>query len=322
MKPVLIGIDLGGTNIKSVLLDAATGKILHSEQSDTQAGRGVAAVVANIASAIYQQRAAAKNQHRRVAAIGVGSAGLVDKGFVRNSPNLPGWQGAVPLLRLLKQELKGSTIPVVIENDVNTMILAEQRIGAAKGFAHVIGLTLGTGVGGGIILDGRLYRGSRGGAGELGHTVICKDGPKCLCGNNGCLEALVGTRAIINRYCFLKSEIRNQKSEITVATIAARARHSDRNARASLHETGRLLGVGLANIVNTFNPEVIVIGGGVAQAGKLILDPAIKEMKRRAMPYNAAQVKVKPARLGPWAGAIGAALAAGDGMRPQSFTVS
>ena len=211
IRPALIGIDLGGTNIKSVLLDAATGKVLHSEQSDTQAGRGVAAVVANIASAIRQQLPVAKNQQRRVVAIGVGSAGLVDKGVVRTSPNLPGWQSEVPLLRLLTKELKGSTIPVVIENDVNTMILAEQRLGAAKGFAHVIGLTLGTGVGGGIILNGRLYRGSRGGAGELGHTVICKDGPKCLCGNSGCLEALVGTTAIIARYYSLKSKIKKQK---------------------------------------------------------------------------------------------------------------
>jgi len=244
MHRALIGIDLGGTNIKSVLLDAATGKVLHSEQSDTQAVRGVTAVVANIASAINRQLAVAKNQQRRVAAIGVGSAGLVDQGIVRNSPNLPGWQDAVPLLRLLQKRLKGSKIPVVIENDVNAMILAEQRLGAARGFAHVIGLTIGTGVGGGIILNGRLYRGSRGGAGELGHTVICKDGPKCLCGNSGCLEALVGTTAIIARYCSLKSRIKNPKSDITVEKIAELAKHGDRNASTAFQETGRLLGVG------------------------------------------------------------------------------
>ncbi|MCU0607695.1 MAG: ROK family protein [Candidatus Edwardsbacteria bacterium] len=314
MERALIGIDLGGTNIKSVLLDPATGRVLHAARTDTQAGSGVKAVVSNIVSAIARQQAVAKNQRRHCLAIGVGSAGLVDRGTVRNSPNLPGWQGAVPLSRLLGKELAGSGIPIVVENDVNAMVLAEQRLGAARGCRQVVGLTLGTGVGGGIIIDGRLYRGCRGGAGELGHTVISEDGPPCLCGNRGCLEALVGAAAIVARYRGRDPGTRGKRPGTTVAMISAAARRGDRRAVAALRETGRLLGVGLANIVNTFDPEMIVIGGGVAGAGGLILEPAVREMERRAMPYNAAHVRVRRAGLGPQAGAIGAALAAADGI--------
>ncbi len=312
MKQALIGIDLGGTNIKSVLLDALTSRVINRLQVGTQAACGVKAVVANIVDAIRQQLAFANDRRLSVIAVGIGSAGLVDKGVVRNSPNLPGWQGAVPLLRLLKKELRAVKLPIVIDNDANSFVAAEQRLGAARGATDVVGLTLGTGVGGGIIVDGRLYRGASGGAGELGHAVICKDGPKCLCGNRGCLEAFVGAGAIIARYRALKSKIKNQKSKITVAQIAEWATHGDRDARTALRQTGILLGVALANYANIFNPAMIVIGGGVAQAGRLIIGPAAEEMKRRAMPHNARCATVKQAKLGPWAGAIGAALIAGD----------
>ncbi len=309
MKQAIIGVDLGGTNIKSVMLGARGMEILNRRCTESRADRGVNAVVTSLATAIRRQQGHARRQGWRAAAVGVGSAGLVDRGVVRNSPNLPGWQGAVPLLRLLRRELGDPALPVVIENDVNCMVLAEQRLGAARGRSQVVGLTLGTGVGGGIIVDGRLYRGSRGGAGELGHMVISEDGPPCLCGNRGCLEALVGARAIVARYRALRPRT-DPSSLLTVADIAASAKRGDRGARAALRETGRLLGAGLATIVNIFDPEMIVIGGGVAGAGALILGPAASEMRRRAMPYNAARTKVRRARLGMWAGAIGAALAA------------
>jgi glucokinase len=316
MQQAIIGIDLGGTNIKSVLLDARTNRVITRLQTATQAGSGVKAVITNIVSAIGQQQAVAKKQQRLVQAIGIGSAGLVNNGIVRNSPNLPGWQGAVPLLRLLKTAIKGSKIPLALDNDVNAFVIAEQRLGAARGHGNVIGLTLGTGVGGGIIIDGRLYRGTSGGAGELGHASIIADGPRCLCGNQGCLEALVGARAIAARYNDLgfRAHGRIDRS-ITVEAIAALARKKDTTARQTLAETGRLLGVALANLVNIFNPDVIVIGGGVAQAGDLIIAPAGREMRRRAMPASARHISIRPAKLGPWAGAIGAALLAAD--RPR-----
>jgi glucokinase len=303
MKKALMGLDLGGTNIKSVLLDARALKVIVKRQIPTLAHLGSGAVIKILAGEIGYLLRVAGYKNIGVAAIGLGSAGLVDKGTVRNSPNLPGWQGAVPLDRLLKKELLGLRIPLAIDNDANCFVLAETICGAAKGFQNVVGLTLGTGVGGGLVLDGKLYRGSTGGAGELGHTSIKYDGPRCLCGNRGCLEAMVGANAIIARYGELNSKF-------TVADISVRARKGEPAAIKALAETGTLLGVGLANYANIFNPQAIVIGGGVAQSGKCILDPAIKEMKQRAMPFNVLGIKVKPAKLGPWAGAIGAALLA------------
>ncbi len=309
MKKTIIGIDLGGTNIKSVLLDAATRGILGQASRPTQAEAGVARVVENIARVVEGHLSEARRIGRRVIGAGVGSAGLVDRGVVRNSPNLPGWQGAVPLRRLLDKRLSQHRLPIVIENDVNAFVLAEQRLGAARDLENVIGLTLGTGVGGGIIIDGKLYRGTTGGAGELGHMVIKHDGPRCKCGNTGCLESLVGSQAIVNRYNDLRFRAHQRLSnDITVAEIAANARRRDALAVQALAETGRLLGIGLANLVNIFNPQAIVIGGGVAQAGRLILMPAIAEMRTRAMPYNARGVKVLKAKLGELAGAIGASL--------------
>lgn len=308
MKNVLLGLDLGGTNIKGVLLDARTLKPVRRLQVPTAARRGSRAVIGTMAGAIRELMTWATANRMSVRSIGIGSAGLVNKGTVRNSPNLPGWQGAVPLERLLKKELPGLKIPLAIDNDANCFALAEAFCGAGKGLQNVIGLTLGTGVGGGIVLGGKLYRGSTGGAGELGHISIKYDGPRCLCGNKGCLEAMVGANAIIARYGALNSNFKLQISNFTVAQISAYAKKRDKAAVITLMETGTLLGVGLANYVNIFNPQAIVIGGGVAQAGKYILEPALKEMKKRAMQYNALDVKVKLARLGPWAGAIGAAL--------------
>ncbi len=308
MIPALMGLDLGGTNIKSVLLDARSLKVIVKRQIPTLAHLGSVAVVKILAGEIDYLLRVAGSKNIGVAAIGLGSAGLVNRGTVRNSPNLPGWQGAVPLERLLKKELPGLRIPLAIDNDANCFVLAETFCGAAKGFQNVVGLTLGTGVGGGLVLDGKLYRGSTGGAGELGHTSIKYDGPRCLCGNKGCLEAMVGAGAIIERYRSRNTEYRIQNTALSVAQISGRAKKGETAAIKALMETGTLLGVGLANYANIFNPQAIVIGGGVAQAGKYILDPAIKEMKRRAMPFNVLGIKVKPARLGPWAGAIGAAL--------------
>jgi glucokinase len=318
MRSVLLGLDLGGTNIKGVLLEAKTLRPVHRMQVPTAARRGALAVIGTMAGAIRELMAWAAVNKMNVRSIGIGSAGLVQNGIVRNSPNLPGWQGAVPLERLLKKELPGSQIPLTIDNDANCFVLAEALCGAARGFRNVIGMTLGTGVGGGLVFDGKLYRGSTGGAGELGHVSIKYDGSRCLCGNKGCLEALVGASAIIARYGRLKSKINssamlragNQKSKITAADISDNAKRGEPAAVKTMAETGSLLGAALANYVNIFNPQAIVIGGGVAQAGKYILGPAVKEMKKRAMPYNVLGVEVKTAKLGPWAGAIGAALLA------------
>ncbi|MBU1355542.1 MAG: ROK family protein [Candidatus Edwardsbacteria bacterium] len=308
MRKAILGLDLGGTNIKSVIFDPVLNKIITQGQIPTQAGLGISRVVDNIVSSIKNNLAAAERSRRRITALGIGSAGLVENGMVRNSPNLPGWQGAVPLLKLIRNKMSGIDLSILIENDVNCLVAAEYAIGAAKGYSEVIGLAIGTGVGGGIIIGGKLVTGAHGGAGELGHMTVKMDGPRCKCGNHGCLEAMVGTEAIMERYRSLNSKFRIQNSEFTVAEISVRAKRGEVAAVKTFFETGKILGVALASIANIFNPQVIVLGGGVIQAGKFLIDPAKEEMHKRVMPYNAKGLKIKTARLGPVAGAVGAAI--------------
>jgi len=309
MLKSVIGLDLGGTNIKAVLLETTSLRILDQRTIPTRASEGASRVVENMALAAEALIESAGRSGAKVMALGVGAAGLVDRGVVRNSPNLPGWQGAVPLKRLLEKRLSKHRLQITIENDANAFVVAEQRLGAAKGLDNVIGLTLGTGVGGGIIIDGRLYRGARGGAGEIGHMVIKHDGPKCKCGNQGCLESLIGAQAIINRYNDLRfrSHLKIEKY-IDVEELAKRAKKGDPHAQQAFTETAIILGAGLSNLINIFNPQAVIIGGGVAQAGNLILKPAIEEMKKRAMPYNRKNVTILRAKLGPLSGAIGSAI--------------
>lgn len=308
MKPVIIGLDIGGTNIKSILIDLSASAILYKRHIPTQASSGITTVIDNIVRLINDNGAEAGRLGFSVSAVGIGSAGLVENGTVRNSPNLPGWQESVPLHKLVKARLKPSPLPIIVENDVNCFIMAEHAIGAAKECSNAIGLAIGTGVGGGIIANGKLATGAHGGAGELGHMTIKIDGPRCKCGNHGCLEAMIGTDAIIKRY----QKIRKDKisNNITVDQIARLAKGENSAAVKTFAETGKILGVALANIANIFNPQVIVLGGGVAQTGKFLIEPAKKEMMKRVMPYNTMGLKIKIAKLGPMAGAIGAAILA------------
>lgn len=304
MKSAVLGLDLGGTNIKSVILSGKD--IIHSYQIPTEAKSGVRHVIGNIARLISQLSEVAHKKGYIISVIGIGSAGLVEKGMVRNSPNLPGWQKKVPLLDMLRRHSPKKYPKILIENDVNCFIYGECAAGAAIGYTDAVGLAIGTGVGGGIIIGGELYTGSHGGAGELGHMTVKYDGPLCKCGNKGCLEAMIGTEAIIKRYRRLQKGC----GDLTVEKISHLARTNDPAAIKALSVTGRLLGVALANIANIFNPQVIVLGGGVAQAGEFLIGPAKDEMNKRVMPYNASGLKIKTARLGPLAGAIGAALLA------------
>ena len=338
MKPVIIGLDIGGTNIKSILIDMAAPAILDKKQISTQASNGIATVIDNIIRLINGNIAAASRLGCPVSVVGIGSAGLVENGMVRNSPNLPGWQESVPLHKLVKARLKSINLPIIVENDVNCFIMAEYTMGAAKGCSNAVGLAIGTGVGGGIIINGELVTGAHGGAGELGHMTVEIDGPLCKCGNSGCLEAMIGTDAIVERYRSLNSKacpehgdsakpangFKIQKpvlstanlpnvrmdSKFTVAEISVRAKRGEVAAVRTFTETGKILGVALANIANIFNPQVIVLGGGVAQAGRFLIEPAKKEMMKRAMPYNVKGLKIKMAKLGPVAGAVGAAILA------------
>jgi glucokinase len=250
----------------------------------------------------------------KVSAAGIDCAGLIDgmKGQLHYSPNLPGWEGTA-LGDLFARELG---MPVTVDNDVNCAAWGEFVLGAGRGTSFFFCLTLGTGIGGGVIADGRLYRGWQGMAGEVGHQVIDPDGPPCPCGNKGCLEAMANAESIVRRArAALASGAPSALEDgegLTSRLIAEAAGRGDAVAVKALEETGRALGTGLANIVHMFNPEVIAVGGGVAGAGELILGPARESMREQLMDEILAAVRIVPAELGNTASLVGAAMMALD----------
>jgi glucokinase len=214
-------------------------------------------------------------------------------------------------------------LPVVVDNDGNVALLAEHRAGAAKGASHAAMLTLGTGIGGALLVDGRLVRGASGAAGELGHIVVDLDGPPCPgnCPSRGCLEAVAsgsalaveGDRAIARDPSSALARAEAAGRPVTGALVTELAHDGDPAALAAIEVIGRRLGVGLASIANALNPEVIVIGGGVIAAGELLLGPAREELAARALPPIAEAVRIEPARFGAESGVLGAALLARAG---------
>ncbi|MEW6684660.1 MAG: ROK family protein [Candidatus Edwardsbacteria bacterium] len=307
----LIGIDLGGTNIKAVLI-TPEGKIVKSLSVKTLAERGPDAVMQRLVMVIETLKKWAIQKNAEVKAVGIGAAGLIENGRVHTSPNLPGWKD-VPLARFLQ---KFTHLKVVADNDVNAFVLAEVTYGAAKGKKNVIGVTIGTGVGGGIVLNGKLYHGPKGSAGEIGHTTINFNGPLCLCGNRGCLEAYVSAKYIVEAtICkmqrkgksILSQLVRGDLSKLTPKIISEAAKRGDPLSQEVIRETGRVLGIGLASVVNLLNPEIIVIGGGIAKAGKILFEAVKDSIRERAFQYPAEFVKIVPAKLGTRAASLGAA---------------
>ncbi len=226
--------------------------------------------------------------------------------------NLPGW-GGMPLAERV-QEIFG--LPVCVDNDANAAAWGEKQFGAGQGVAHLICITIGTGIGGGVILDGQLYHGATGVAGEIGHLTVNPDGLPCNCGSFGCLEAYAAGPAIVVRAqkavrtgakTALIQMTDNRPEDITVPLIARAASEGDPLAWQVMQETGRYLGAGLAGLVNVLNPERIVIGGGVAQAGDSLLKPIERTVRARAMPAATEALQIVPAQLGEDAGVIGAA---------------
>ena len=311
----IAGIDLGGTKILSVCLDADF-NVIARDYRETGAQDGPEAVIERMAASL---RAAAAG--RPVRGIGISTPGPVDlnRGVVTTPPNLPGWRD-VPLARLVSEKLG---IPAWIENDANAAAVAEHRLGAGRGSRHMILVAVGTGVGGGLILDGRLYRGASGGAGEVGHMIVDPGGQICGCGRAGCLEAVASGRALDRA----AAEIAAAEPQGLVAQVAGRegvapdarildlaAAAGDTAAQAAIRRAGTFLGAGLTNLVNLFNPEVIVVGGSVRKS-ELYLQTAIYVMQRDAFAQHKADVRVVEAALGDEAPAIGAALVALDRLR-------
>jgi len=305
---VVTGVDIGGTDIK-VGLVTLDGRIEKSGTIRTRPEDGPRTAAGRVRDWLTEQGDAARD----VAAAGIACAGLIDReaGGIITSPNLEGWDGA-ELGPIFSSALG---VPVHVENDANSAAFGEYRMGAGRGTKDFACLTLGTGVGGGLVIGGVLHRGYHGLAGEIGHTIVMVDGPKCGCGNRGCLEALVGAGYIVERArAALASEAGSALGgleDFTVKDISVAAAKGDRISLAVLKETGMYLGIGLCNLIHVIDPEVIAIGGGVAGAGELILEPAREAIRGCVMHEVLAGARIVQAELGNRAALIGVSILAG-----------
>lgn len=306
-----IGIDVGGTNVKIALVDDK-GSIIYSNSVPTRAEMGYEYTVNNIKQAIRDLMTESKVTD--IEGIGFDFPGQIDykNGVVRLAPNIPGWVN-VPIAKIIEDEFK---IPTRIDNDVHCAALGELNYGAGKGCENFICMTVGTGIGSGIVINGKLVRGASNAAGELGHIKLqMHDGPLCGCGDYGCLEAFASAPAIV---AMAEDYIKGGKStkyremanggDITAFIVAEAAKQGDPVAKRIFTIMGERIGFGLASVVNLLNPEKIIIGGGVADAGEILFDPIRETIKKRAMSVAGSAVEVVPAKLGNTAGVIGASI--------------
>jgi glucokinase len=289
-----LGIDVGVTNLKWAAVERRDDawSTLDRGQVPTLAAEGPDAVIGRV----IEIGRAAVDQRPAIASIGVGVPGLYDPlaGTTRFLVNMPGAWADRPVAGPVEAALG---LPTSLINDARAFGLAELRLGAGRGAKSLVGLTLGTGVGGVVAIDGHVHLGHDGTAGEIGHQTIDPDGPPCNCGNRGCLEAFA--RA---------DRIAAACGTDTAGAAVAAAEAGDRRAIEGLATIGRYLGIGIANAVTIISPDRVVIGGGVAAAGDLLLGPIRAELRRRVTTTSLSEVEVVTAELGTWAGAIGAAV--------------
>ena len=308
-----IGIDVGGTNVKIALVDS-DGKIGYSNTIPTRAEMGYEYTINNMKQAIRDLLAETKLSAKDIEGIGFGLPGQVDfkSGIVRLITNIPGWV-EIPLAKMIEDEFR---IPTRIDNDVRCAALGELNFGAGKGCENLICITVGTGIGSGLIVNGKLVRGASNAAGEIGHIKLqMHDGPICGCGDTGCLEAFASGPSIV---AMAEEYIMGGKStkyremangnDITPFIVAEAAKAGDPVARRIFTKMGEYIGIGMASVVNLLNPERIIVGGGVADAGDILMTPLKETLKKRAMKIAGETVEVVPAQLGNTAGVIGASL--------------
>lgn len=305
MERLVVGVDVGGTNVRSALVNER-GQVLLRAREPTCARRGVEVVLGQISRAIEKTLTEAE---RGVEGIGLACAGIIDmeKGIVTTSPNIPEFQD-FPVKQKIEERFG---LPTCLLNDACAAALGEHTFGAGRGFHHLLYLTVSTGIGGGIIADDRLYLGAQGAAGEVGHQVIEAEGPRCHCGSRGCLEALASGWAIAR-----EAKERGLKSgggafrsrPITAEMVHRWARAGDPVALEVIARAGEYLGIGLANLVNLFNPQLLILGGGVAKMGELLLGPAERALHERAFALPAGIVRMVPPALGEDSGLLGVAV--------------
>lgn len=307
-----IGIDVGGTNVKIALVDE--GKIIYSNSVPTYAQMGYEYTVNNIKQAIKDLMKETETTAADIKGIGFDFPGQVDykTGVVKLAPNIPGWVN-VPIAQMIEEAFH---IPTRIDNDVRCAALGEMNFGAGKGCQNFVCITVGTGIGSGLVVNGQLVRGAANAAGEIGHIKLqMKDGPICGCGDTGCLEAFAsGPSIVAMAQDYLKSgkstKFREMAGdgEITPYIVAKAAEAGDPVAKRIFTIIGEYVGMGLVSVINLLNPEKVIIGGGVAEAGDLLLEPIRKTVMERAMVVARESVEIVPAELGNSAGVIGASM--------------
>ena len=311
MKKYSIGIDIGGTNI-TVALVTKKGEIVRKIKFATRAKEGKTKTIKRIVEAL--ERVMEGVPSKFIQGMGIGAAGDVDqdKGIVRFSPNLF-WRN-VPIVRLIKKKFN---LRIILDNDANAAAWATYLLEVGRKVKNLLCITLGTGVGGGLILDGKIFHGASGSAGEIGHMTLNPQGKKCRCGNYGCLETYIGGAYIVKKAIreikkgeksLIKKIAGGNLESITSMTIEVAALKGDKLATKIWKEAGKYLGIALSGVINLLNPEVIVFGGGLARAGKLVFEPMKAEIRKRTFKGPSDKVKFTCTKFGEELGVIGAAL--------------
>ena len=311
MKRYIAGVDVGGTHTKVAILNFH-GHILAKSSFLTKKYKKETLIKA-ISRSVDELVIKKKIRKKDILGLGIGVPGLVDfkKGLVFYFVNIRGWKN-VPLKKKIE---KVTGLKSFVDNDVKVMAQGELTFGAGRGYKNVICLTLGTGVGGAVVIDGQLYRGSSLVAGEIGHIPINEKGPLCNCGSFGCMEAYVGReyflrgvrKSLGKNKSILKEMVKGKLANITPEILAQAARKGDSFSKKKWNELGQHIGNALVGVVNLFNPELIIIGGGMAEAGRFVFHPIRKIIKEKAMKVQKKKVKIIKAKLGNDAGVIGAA---------------
>jgi glucokinase len=312
----IVGVDLGGTNIVAgaMPVDGSREYAMRSEPTRPELGADqvvdrIAQMITDVIAVTAAETGAARGDF---IGVGIGSPGPLDRqrGIVIVTPNL-GWRD-FPLRDEVSRRVD---LPATLDNDANCATVGEWWCGAAKGGRNVVGLTIGTGIGGGLILDGTLYHGASDVAGEVGHTTIDSTGRRCKCGNYGCLEAYASGPAIAerarealagNEASLLRDLVGGDLTHITARTVYEAATRGDVVAREVVRDTARFLGTGVANLLNIFNPDVVVLAGGVTDAGDALFEPLRAEVRRRAFRPAVDACRIVPGALGGSAGVVGA----------------
>lgn len=318
VQRTVIGVDIGGTTTTAGLVDGQL-QVIESVEQPTETG-DQSSLLESLTALV---KTLSERSPEAVSAIGFGIPSMIDRAAGRAVMSVH-----IPLAEINFVEYMSAKtgFPIFLDNDANVAALAEHRAGAGAGCRQMLMITIGTGIGGGIIIDGSVYRGADGSAAEMGHMVIDVNGPECpgACGARGCFEAMASGIAL-KRYA-LEAAASGPDSQLGRAIAAGRdadgslvaelARGGDETARSVLSKVGYYLGVGITSLVNIFNPEVFVVGGGVSQAGSLLLDPAIEHLRSTGLKPNRDTVRVVPAALGTSAGMLGAACLALDELPP------